>query len=232
MTTNWEIKTLGDMCDVISLNGIKIKQRDYLSAGRFPVVDQGQEQIGGYYNDEHLVVPGEPPYIIFGDHTKVKKYVDFKFIAGADGVKVIKPNPEYLPKFFFYLILTLKIPDKGYARHFQLLKKESIPLPKLEEQLAIVSKIEELFSELDKGKEQLQTALRQLKIYRQSLLNLLVTGKNCQTIESVIDKLDQGWSPKCLNENSKDEKEWAVIKTSAIQHGNFVAFENKVLPIN
>jgi type I restriction enzyme S subunit len=33
-----------------------------------------------------------------------------------------------------------------------------------------------------------------------------------------------------LNENSKDEKEWAVIKTSAVQHGHFIEIENKILP--
>jgi type I restriction enzyme, S subunit len=105
-----------------------------------------------------------------------------------------------------------------------------IPIPPLPEQRAIVSKIEELLSDLENGKQQLLTAQQQLKVYRQSLLNTIVTGKNLKPIEAVIDKLDQGWSPKCLNENSHIENEWAVIKTSAVQHGHFLSFENKVLP--
>jgi len=108
---HWGIKKLGDVCDKISLNGIKIKQKDYLTKGKFPVIDQGQELIGGYFNDESLIIPDKPPYIIFGDHTKVKKFVNFKFIAGADGVKVLKPHLIYDPKFFFYLIHVVKIPD-------------------------------------------------------------------------------------------------------------------------
>ena len=141
---HWQITKLGEVCDKISLNGFKIKQKDYLEEGKYPVVDQGQELIGGYYNDKKLVVPNEPPYIIFGDHTKVKKFINFNFIAGADGVKVLKPYSIFDPKFFFYLIHTVNIPDKGYARHFQFLEKEEIPIPPLPEQQAIVSKIEEL----------------------------------------------------------------------------------------
>lgn len=174
---HWQIKRLGEVCDKISLNGIKIKQKDYLTKGKYPVVDQGQESIGGYYNDESLVVPTEPPYIIFGDHTRVKKFITFKFIAGADGVKVLKPHTIFNPKFFFYLIHVIKIPNKGYARHFQFLEKEDIPIPPLFEQQAIVSKIEELLSDLENGKQQLQLAQQQLKIYRQSLLKWAFEGR-------------------------------------------------------
>lgn len=177
LPSHWRLMKLGEVCTKISLNKIKIKQKDYLSIGEFPVIDQGQELIGGYYNEEKLIVPDEPPYIIFGDHTRVKKYINFKFIAGADGVKVLKPHSVYDPKFFFYLIHTIKIPDKGYARHFQFLEKEVIPIPPLPEQQAIVAKIEELLSELENGKKQLLTAQQQLKVYRQSLLKAAFEGK-------------------------------------------------------
>jgi len=189
---HWQVKKLGEVCDKISLNKIKIKQKDYKIEGKFPVVDQGQDIIGGYFDDEKMVIPDEPPYVIFGDHTRVKKFINFKFIAGADGVKVLKPHPIYDPKFFFYLIHTVNIPDKGYARHFQFLEKEDIPLPPLPEQLAIVSKIEELFSELDNGIAQLKTAQQQLKVYRQSLLKWAFEGK--LTNKNVKDgALPKGW---------------------------------------
>ncbi len=173
----WEWKKLNDISDKVSLNKIKIKQKSYLPEGKYPVVDQGQDLIGGYFNDEKLVVPGAPPYIIFGDHTKIKKYVDFKFISGADGVKVLKAKDTIDPKFLFYSLFTIKIRDNGYARHFQLLEKELFPLPPLPEQQQIVSKIEELFSELDKSKEQLLTAQAQLKVYRQAVLKHAFEGK-------------------------------------------------------
>lgn len=188
----WEVKKLEEVCKKISLNGIKIKQKDYLQEGRFPVVDQGQELIGGYFNDEKLVIPNDPPYIIFGDHTKVKKFINFKFIAGADGVKVLKVNSILDPKFFFYLIHTVKIPDKGYARHFQFLEREEILIPPLIEQQTIVAKIEELFSQLENGKQQLLNAQTKLKTYRQSLLKWAFEGKF--TNQNLKDgELPKGW---------------------------------------
>lgn len=189
---DWKIVKFSDYCKNLSLNKIKIKQRDYLSEGKLPVVDQGQDLIGGYYNDERFLVPDIPPYIIFGDHTKVKKFIPFKFVAGADGVKVLKPHSDYNPKFFYYLLFVIKIPDKGYARHFQFIENASIPLPPLPEQNRIVSKIEELFSELDNGRKQLQEALEQLKIYRQSVLKWAFEGR--LTNKKVKDGvLPEGW---------------------------------------
>jgi type I restriction enzyme S subunit len=52
-----------------------------------------------------------------------------------------------------------------------------VPLPPSNEQHRIVAKIEELFSELDKGIENLKTAQAQLKVYRQALLKHAFEGK-------------------------------------------------------
>jgi len=65
----------------------------------------------------------------------------------------------------------------GYARHYQHLAKTYIGIPPLAEQQRIVAKIEELFSELDKGVENLRTAQKQLKVYRQALLKHAFEGK-------------------------------------------------------
>jgi type I restriction enzyme, S subunit len=214
----WRMVVLGDYCDKVSLNGIKIKQRDYLPFGKFPVVDQGQENIGGYYDDPSLVVPSEPPYIIFGDHTKVKKFINFKFIAGADGVKVLKPKASFDPHFFYYLIHTVKIPDKGYARHFQFLDKAKIPLPPLAEQERIVSKIEELFSELEKGKEQILLAQQQLKTYRQSVLKWAFEGR-----------LTDDW--RKIHQDQESGRDLLVrIKTARDQYAKITGRKIKIIP--
>ncbi|AYO57597.1 hypothetical protein CO230_05350 [Chryseobacterium sp. 6424] len=175
---NWKQKTLNDVCDKISLNKIKIKQKEYLFEGKYPVIDQGQELIGGYFDNQDLLVPNEPPYIVFGDHTKVKKFIPFRFIAGADGVKVLKAKSNILPKFLYYLLHTIKIENKGYARHFQLLEKETFLIPEdIPEQRAIVKKLESLFSSLDAGVADLKKAQQQLKIYRQAVLKKAFEGE-------------------------------------------------------
>lgn len=92
---------LGEIIDKVSVI-CKVKQKEYLTDGLYPVIDQGQPLIGGYTDDENLLVKTELPVIVFGDHTKVKKYVDFPFVAGADGTKIIRPKKEYFvePKLY------------------------------------------------------------------------------------------------------------------------------------
>ena len=170
---------LGEVIDKVTIV-FKVKQKEYLADGKFPIIDQGQNLIGGYTNDEKLLVNTEFPVIVFGDHTKVKKYIDFPFVAGADGTKIIKPKKEFFsePKLFYYFLHCLKLPDKGYARHFQYLLKSDISIPPLATQQAIVTRIEALFAELDKGVEKLKTAQQQLKTYRQAVLNDLLNNGN------------------------------------------------------
>lgn len=198
----WKLIDFTKSCQVISLNGIKIKQKEYLENGKYPVVDQGQELIGGYSNSKELLIEEEPPYIVFGDHTKIKKYINFKFVAGADGIKVLKPYEFYNPKLFYYFLFCIKIPDKGYARHFQFYKNSTIPLPPINEQEKLVSKIEELFSELDNGIEQLKTAKEQLKVYRQSVLKWAFEGK--LTNKNIKDgELPKGWKVVKIGDYAK-----------------------------
>ncbi len=175
----WTGITFKDAVENISTNNKKIKQKDYLPLGKFPIVDQGQCLIGGYTNDESKVISCPRPLIIFGDHTKILKFISQRFAPGADGVKVLAPQNFYEPKLFFYFTQYIAsiLVDKGYARHYQHLEKYTIPLPPINEQKRIVAKIDELFSELDKGLENLQKAQELLKTYRQALLKSAFEGK-------------------------------------------------------
>ena len=150
----------------------KLKQKEYLKEGLFEVVDQGQSLVGGFSNDSFLVVKCDLPVIVFGDHTKCVKFIDFPFIAGADGVKVLRAKECVDAKFLYYytLLLTKKMIDKGYARHYQFLEKMEVEISSIDEQRRIVNKIEELFSELDSAVETLKKTKEQLAVYRQSVL--------------------------------------------------------------
>lgn len=151
----------------------KIKQKDYLPKGAYPVIDQGQELIGGYTDDPSKLVHCRLPVIVFGDHTKAVKYITFPFAAGADGIKVLEVTEGVDPRFLFYATkyLTYKIENKGYARHYQFVEKKDISIPELPEQQRIVGRIEELFSQLDDAEATLQKTKAQLALYRQAVIS-------------------------------------------------------------
>ena len=124
--------------------GYKIPTSEYLSSGKFPIIDQGQGQIAGYTDLESGVFT-DVPAIIFGDHTRIIKYVDTPFFLGADGVKVLKakvPDVDY--KYLFYCLQNAKIPNTGYNRHFKWLKEIEIPLVSLDEQRHIAAVLEKV----------------------------------------------------------------------------------------
>ena len=146
----WAWCRLGDITKTIATKPYQILQSEIEKNGDFPVISQSANYIEGFSSDETKLLKVEDFIIVFGDHTRVVKYIDFDFIVGADGVKVILPNNN-LSKYLYYLILngSYKIENRGYSRHFQFLQKEFFPLPPLQEQHRIVQKIETYFSFLD-----------------------------------------------------------------------------------
>nr|WP_315224510.1 restriction endonuclease subunit S [uncultured Flavobacterium sp.] len=179
MREDWTEINYQDAVFKIPTSKEKLKQNEYSQFGEFPVVDQGKKLIGGYSNDSNRLLDCNLPVIIFGDHTKCVKLINFKFVPGADGTKILQPKSNIEPKYIYYVtqILVRKIEDKGYARHYQHIEKENLPLAPLPEQRAIVAKIEELFSDLDKGIADLKTAQDQLVIYRQAVLKKAFEGE-------------------------------------------------------
>ncbi|SOB78127.1 type I restriction enzyme, S subunit [Marinobacter sp. LV10R510-11A] len=188
---HWVYADFEQVFENIPLTGLKIPQKEYQKSGEHAVVDQGADLIGGYTNDSNKVLSISRPVIVFGDHTKCFKYISFPFAPGADGVKVLMPRDVVSEKYAFYASKSLRLPDRGYSRHFSFLRKSKFPLPPLNEQHRIVAKIETLFSELDNGTESLKTAREQLKIYRQTVLKHAFEGKlTAQWREQNKDKLE------------------------------------------
>lgn len=150
----------------------KIKQKDYLKNGKLSIIDQGQDLIGGYTNDLSKQVLCDLPVIVFGDHTCSIKYVDFPFVAGADGIKVLQARNEIiLPKYLYYgtQYLVLRLTNRGYARHYQHIEKMDLPVCSLMEQERMVANIEELFSKLDNTEETLKKVKQQIIMYQQAV---------------------------------------------------------------
>ena len=173
----WVWVKLAEIIEKVPLTGKKLKQSEYQEKGILPVIDQGRLFIGGYTNKEDLKVCCEFPVIVFGDHTRVVKYVDFDFVAGSDGVKVIEPQKAFYPKLFYYFVQMIQLPDKGYARHFQFLEKSLIPIPPFPEQHKIIEEIERRFSVADEVEKVVEESLKQAERLRQSILKKAFEGK-------------------------------------------------------
>lgn len=127
----------------------QIQTNGYLESGAYPVIDQGKAFIAAYTNEKEILLKLEKAVIVFGDHTKNIKYVDFDFVIGADGVKTLCPYDGIAPRFLFRLMQSYSLTDRGYARHFGVLNEKLAPLPPLPEQHRIVAKIEQLMARCD-----------------------------------------------------------------------------------
>ena len=145
----WAVCCLQEISYPVSTVGMQIKSEEIQKDGVFPVISQGQSFIDGYYSDESKVIY-DSPIILFGDHTRNVKYIDFPFVVGADGTKlhkVIQANERYV--YYWMCHASQCIADRGYARHYSLLQKECFTLPPIAEQIRIVNCIDQLFSQLD-----------------------------------------------------------------------------------
>ena len=150
----WEICFLRDISSNISSKPYQILQSEVKKRSDIPVVSQSSNYIEGYSDQKNKLFVVDNFVIIFGDHTRNIKYIDFDFIVGADGVKIIKPY-KYVTKYIYYLLVNIseKIENRGYSRHFQFLEKYPLNFPPLAEQHRIVEKIEHIFAVLDELEE-------------------------------------------------------------------------------
>ena len=120
----------------------KVLKSEFLDKGQFPIIDQSENFIAGYSNNPDLIYNISKPVVCFGDHTRALKYIDFNFVLGADGVKILEPIDEVNPRYLYYCLSNIEIPSLGYSRHFKVLKEIKIPLPPLHIQEEIVKEIE------------------------------------------------------------------------------------------
>jgi type I restriction enzyme M protein len=120
----------------------KIQKTAFGQVGRFPIIDQSQDDIAGWTDDESALIRPSKPLVIFGDHTCAVKIVDTPFAQGADGIKILHTIAALDPRFLFHVLRARPLESDGYKRHYSKLKEHQIPLPPLEVQKEIVAEIE------------------------------------------------------------------------------------------
>lgn len=240
---SWAWQHLADVFYPISVSKNKVKTSEIFEKGKHPVVDQGQSFIAGYVDDDNMlsVLPG--PVIVFGDHTSALKYIDFNFVAGADGVKILRPMccDE---RYFFLVCKTLPIESRGYGRHYSRLLDNLFPLPPLAEQHRIVAKVDELMVLCDQLEAQTNASLSAHKILVETLLSVLTgTGDHAQfatawqriaehfdtlfTTEESIDQLKQTMlelavKGKLVPQDPNDEPASELLKRVAAEKAKLV----------
>lgn len=207
--TEWSMMTVGNCLEPITLRGIhKVLSRDYQSSGNYPIVDQGQTLVAGWTDDEMGVVSSDLPVVVFGDHTRALKYVDFPFVRGADGTQILKPKAGIDTLFFYYACRAIDLPSRGYNRHFRILKEREIPIPSLREQHGIAHVLRRIDNVLSLQDEQLRT-LAELK--RTAMRTLFTRGlrRGEAQKETEIGPVPESWnllplSALCVGTDSID----------------------------
>jgi len=166
----WEVKRCGELVKTVTPPK-KLQTSEYLSSGKFPIIDQSPSDICGWTNDETATVEADFPVVVFGDHACVVKLADGPFAQGADGIKILAPTSEIDARFLFLSLQANPIEQKGYKRHFSILKEKPIPFP--HKDTGEQQKIADCLSSLDELIELEAKRLDALKAHKKGLLQQL-----------------------------------------------------------
>ncbi|MCI6590421.1 MAG: hypothetical protein MSB12_04960 [Lentisphaeraceae bacterium] len=166
-TGEWEKSSFDKMFIHIPSKAYQIQSTNYRESGQFPVVDQGKVRIVGYTDSAGKVFKAKDnPVIVFGDHTREVKFVDFDFVVGADGTQLLR-TPENDIQFMSYVVQSTPLPNMGYSRHFKFLQEATFLAPTLPEQ----QKIGAYFRSLDALLAARRDEIAKLKNLKKALLD-------------------------------------------------------------
>jgi len=128
----WEVKKVGELLSRQKLKP-KVRKDEYQDVGTYPCIDQGQDFVGGYTENTEAIYTEELPLIVFGDHTRALKFVNFPFARGADGTQLCKSNHQRLSQeLFYWSLVNIDLSNYFYARHFKFLKDQEVIIPDAE----------------------------------------------------------------------------------------------------
>ena len=218
MKEGWSIKPFGDCIEKVKVT-TKLQSSLYKDSGIYPIVSQEKELISGYWDNKEDLFCHSTPLVVFGDHTMVVKYIDFDFVVGADGVKILMPKPFLLPKFFYYWVSSVQIQSRGYARHFRYLKETSVPIPSLSEQQRIVDILDAEFAKIDALKGNAEKQLQQTKALLRQQQNVTFTKQQSVPLQSMVEIIN-GYAFK--SEDFDKSHTVKAIKITNVGVGTFV----------
>ena len=202
----------------------KIQQFDFKESGKYPIISQNAEFISGYWDNDKDVFKLSKPVVIFGDHTRCLKYIDFDFVLGADGVKILQTIDEILPKYLYYYLQYIPIDNLGYSRHYKLLKEKIIKYPTIEQQQKIV----EILDKADEIRAKKKLANDKLdEFLKSTFISMFGNISNKTTLSQYITTLSAGKSLA-----GEEECENKVLNTSSVTWDRFDKNQYKNYPLD
>lgn len=235
---NWETKTVERCLSKLKLKAVKkLQTKDYRSSGQFPIVDQGQSLIAGWTDDDSGLIDQNLPVVVFGDHTRALKYVDFPFVRGADGTQILKPTGDLDPLFFYYALRAINLPSRGYNRHFKALKENEIGIPDPIDQAAIARVLKLVDTALETQELEIsswerckRTAMRELfskglrgEAQKETEIGPVPESWDVVGFAEVRERLQYGTSTRC----TYDPTEFPVLRIPNIEPGRVNAADIK-----
>ena len=223
-----EWKELGEVVDTVT-SPVKLTKKEYQVTGRIPIVDQGEQFVAGYTDNEKYLEKDE--YIIFGDHSEHIKYVDFAFVQGADGLKILKPKSGIKAKYIYYCFCNFYKKEGSYKRHWSKARTTQIPIPQSEEiQEKIVQTLDKFTDYVTELTSELTSRKKQYSFYRDKLLSFEdeVYQVEWKTIQDVSVKIVTGVTPKksCEDYYLKGTIPW--LRTNEVKFNTITTTEKYV----
>ena len=215
-----EWKELGEVVDTVT-SPVKLTKKEYQVTGRIPIVDQGEQFVAGYADNEKYLEKDE--YIIFGDHSEHIKYVDFAFVQGADGLKILKPKSGIKAKYIYYCFCNFYKKEGSYKRHWSKARTVLIPIPPQEIQEKIVQILDKFTDYVTELTSELTSRKKQYSFYRDKLLSFEdeVYQVEWKTLEEVA-KFNYGYTDK-----AKDTGDVRFIRITDIDENGYLKSNDK-----
>ena len=229
--SGWQIKQFKD-CVIILAKLKGLKNSEYKNFGKYPIFDQAQEYISGYSDEEKLLNKNYPA-ILFGDHTRIIKYIKSPFISGADGAKIFWSKNDIDSAFLYYSLFNLNIPNTGYNRHFKFLKESMILVPN---NISEQKKIAEILSKVDEETNKIDELISKTEKFKNGLMNDLFTKgvRHKKFKKTELGDIPEEWEIKTLADIGENVIGLTYSPSEVVSEGMLVLrssniFENKII---